>query len=153
LPLGTLQQFLKLEAAGGIVLCAAAALALLLANSPLSAVYEQLLELPVAIQIGGPVIAKPLLLCVNDGLMAIFFMLVGLEIKRELVEGELSSVSKAALPAIAAFGGMAVPAIVYMLLPGAIPRPCAAGQSLSTSRACRTEAPTSWSACSSGSAC
>jgi NhaA family Na+:H+ antiporter len=114
LPLGTLQQFLKLEAAGGIVLCAAAALALLLANSPLSAVYEQLLELPVAIQIGGLVIAKPLLLCVNDGLMAIFFMLVGLEIKRELVEGELSSVSKAALPAIAAFGGMAVPAIVYI---------------------------------------
>lgn len=112
--LGTLQQFLKLEAASGIVLCAAAALALLLANSPLSAVYEQLLELPLAIQVGGLVIAKPLLLWVNDGLMAVFFMLVGLEVKRELVEGELSSVSKAALPAIAALGGMAGPAIVYI---------------------------------------
>ena len=111
---GTLQQFLKLEAAGGIVLCAAAALALLLANSPLSAVYEQLLELPLAIQVGGLLIAKPLLLWVNDGLMAIFFLLVGLEVKRELVEGELSSVSNAALPAIAALGGMAGPAIVYI---------------------------------------
>jgi NhaA family Na+:H+ antiporter len=114
LPLGTLQQFLKLEAAGGIVLCAAAASALLLANSPLSAVYEQLLELPLAIQVGGLVIAKPLLLWVNDGLMAVFFMLVGLEVKRELVEGEPSSVSNAALPAIAALGGMAGPAIVYI---------------------------------------
>ena len=111
---GTLQQFLKLEAAGGIVLCAAAASALLLANSPLSAVYEQLLELPLAIQVGGLLIAKPLLLWVNDGLMAIFFLLVGLEVKRELVEGELSSVSNAALPAIAALGGMAGPAIVYI---------------------------------------
>ena len=114
MPLGTLQQFLKLEAAGGIVLCAAAASALLLANSPLSAVYEQLLELPLAIQVGGLVIAKPLLLWVNDGLMAVFFMLVGLEVKRELVEGEPSSVSNAALPAIAALGGMAGPAIVYI---------------------------------------
>jgi len=87
--------------------------ALLLANSPLSAVYEQLSELPLAIQVGGLIIAKPLLLWVNDGLMAVFFMLVGLEVKRELVEGELSSVSKAALPAIAALGEMAGPAIVY----------------------------------------
>jgi Na+:H+ antiporter, NhaA family len=113
-PLSILDQFLKLESAGGIVLCAAAALALVLANSPLAALYERLLELPLAVQVGSLVIAKPLLLWVNDGLMAVFFMLVGLEVKRELVEGELSTVSNAALPAIAALGGMAGPAIVYI---------------------------------------
>ena len=113
-PLNSLQQFLKLESAGGVVLCAAAAIALVLANSPLEAFYTQLLDLPLAIQVGGFAIAKPLLLWVNDGLMAIFFMLVGLEVKREVVEGELSSVSNAALPAIAALGGMAGPALVYL---------------------------------------
>jgi Na+:H+ antiporter, NhaA family len=91
--LSLLQQFLKLESAG-VVLCAAAMIALLLANSPLEALYAQLLELPVAIQIGGLAIAKPLLLWVNDGLMAVFFMLVGLEVKREIIEGELSNASK-----------------------------------------------------------
>jgi Na+:H+ antiporter, NhaA family len=110
----SLQQFLKLESAGGIVLCAAAAIALALANSPLETLYTQLLDLPLAIQIGSLAIAKPLLLWVNDGLMAIFFMLVGLEVKREVVEGELSRVSDAALPAIAALGGMAGPALVYL---------------------------------------
>jgi NhaA family Na+:H+ antiporter len=109
-----LQQFLKLESAGGIVLCAAAAIALALANSPLETLYTQLLDLPLAIQIGSLAIAKPLLLWVNDGLMAVFFMLVGLEVKREVVEGELSRVSDAALPAIAALGGMASPALVYL---------------------------------------
>jgi Na+:H+ antiporter, NhaA family len=113
-PLSSLQQFLKLESAGGIVLCAAAALALVLANTPLAALYEGLLDLPLAVQVGSLVIAKPLLLWVNDGLMAVFFMLVGLEVKRELVEGELSSLKNAALPAIAALGGMAGPAIVYI---------------------------------------
>jgi NhaA family Na+:H+ antiporter len=113
-PLNSLQQFLKLEAAGGVVLCAAAAMALMLANSPLETFYIQFLDLPLAIQIGGLAIAKPLLLWVNDGLMAIFFMLVGLEVKREVVEGELSRVSDAALPAIAALGGMAGPALVYL---------------------------------------
>ena len=92
----------------------AAAAALVLANSPLEAFYTQLLELPLAIQVGGFALAKPLLLWVNDGLMAIFFMLVGLEVKREVVEGELSSVANAALPAIAALGGMAGPALVYL---------------------------------------
>jgi Na+:H+ antiporter, NhaA family len=110
----SLQQFLKLESAGGIVLCAAAAIALALANSPLETLYIQLLDLPLAIQIGSLAIAKPLLLWVNDGLMAIFFMLVGLEVKREVVEGELSRLSDAALPAIAALGGMAGPALVYL---------------------------------------
>jgi len=82
----SLQQFLKLESAGGIVLCAAAAIALVLANSPIETLYTQLLALPLAIQIGGLAIAKPLLLWVNDGLMAVFFMLVGLEVKREVVD-------------------------------------------------------------------
>jgi Na+:H+ antiporter, NhaA family len=112
--LSLLQQFLKLEAAGGIVLCAAAALAIVLANSPPAALYSQLLDLPVAVQFGSLVIAKPLLLWVNDGLMAIFFLLVGLEVKREILEGELSSISRALLPAIAALGGMVGPALVYL---------------------------------------
>ena len=109
-----LQQFLKLESAGGIVLCAAAAVALVLANSPLETLYAQLLDATISVQVGSLGIAKPLLLWVNDGLMAVFFMLVGLEVKREVVEGELSSVSSAALPAIAALGGMAGPALVYL---------------------------------------
>jgi NhaA family Na+:H+ antiporter len=112
--LSLLQQFLRLESAAGIVLCAAAVIALALANSPLEALYAWLLELPVAIQVGDLAIAKPLLLWVNDGLMAVFFLLVGLEVKREFVEGELSSVSQAALPVIAALGGMAGPALVYL---------------------------------------
>jgi Na+:H+ antiporter, NhaA family len=114
LALSPLQQFLKLESAGGIVLCAAAAIALVLANSTLAPYYAQLLDLPVAVQIGGFSLAKPLLLWVNDGLMAIFFMLIGLEVKRAVVEGELSSVSNAALPMIAALGGMTGPALVYL---------------------------------------
>jgi Na+:H+ antiporter, NhaA family len=96
------------------VLCAAAMIALVLANSPLEPLYARLLELPVAIQIGGLAIAKPLLLWVNDGLMAVFFMLVGIEIKREIMEGELSNASNAALPVVAALGGMAGPAFVYL---------------------------------------
>jgi NhaA family Na+:H+ antiporter len=85
-----------------------------LANSPLEIFYTKFLDLPVAVQVGGLAIAKPLLLWVNDGLMAIFFMLVGLEVKRAVVAGELSSVSNAALPVIAALGGMTGPALVYL---------------------------------------
>ncbi len=96
------------------MLCAAAMIALVLANSPLEPLYVQLLELPVAIQVGGLAIAKPLLLWVNDGLMAVFFMLVGLEVKREILEGELSNPANAALPVVAALGGMAGPALVYL---------------------------------------
>ena len=110
-----LQRFLELEAAGGIVLCAAAALALVLANSPLGALYTRLLDVPLAVQVDGLIIKKPLLLWVDDGLMAVFFMLVGLEVKRELLEGGLSRRSDAILPAIAALGGMAVPALIYVL--------------------------------------
>jgi len=110
------QAFFEHEAAGGVVLMAAAALALLLSNSPLSWVYDALLGTPVAIKIGALALDKPLLLWVNDGLMAIFFFLVGLEIKREIMEGRLSSLQKAASPIIAAIGGMAVPAGIYVVL-------------------------------------
>jgi NhaA family Na+:H+ antiporter len=113
-PLERLQQFLKLEAAGGIVLCAAAALALIVANSPLGTLYVRLLNVPLAVQIDGLIIKKPLLLWVDDGLMAVFFMLVGLEVKREILEGGLSRWSSAVLPALAALGGMAAPALIYL---------------------------------------
>jgi NhaA family Na+:H+ antiporter len=110
-----IQEFLRMEAAGGIVLGIAAALALVACNSGLLDLYRYVLTLPVELRFGDLQIAKPLLLWINDGLMAIFFLLVGLEIKRELVEGELSSLRQAALPAIAAVGGMAVPALIYVL--------------------------------------
>lgn len=118
------QAFFQHEAAGGIVLMAAAALALMLDNSPFSWLYGKLLSTPVVIQVGALGIDKPLLLWINDGLMAIFFFLVGLEIKREIMEGRLSSVQRASLPFIAAIGGMLVPALIYIGLnhddPGAL---------------------------------
>ncbi len=107
------QDFMKLEVAAGIMLMLAAALALAASNSPLSPLYAQFLSIPVSISLGSFEIAKPLLLWINDGLMAIFFFLVGLEVKREILEGELSSLDKATLPLIAAIGGMAGPAIIY----------------------------------------
>lgn len=110
------QAFFEHEAAGGVVLMAAAALALFLSNSPLSWMYDALLGTPVVFQIGALALDKPLLLWINDGLMAIFFFLVGLEIKREIMEGRLSSLSKAASPIIAAVGGMVVPAAIYIAL-------------------------------------
>ena len=113
MPLTLIREFIKLEAAGGVVLIAASAIALILANSPLGAFYTAFLDIPVAIQFGSLEIAKPLLLWVNDGLMAVFFFLIGLEIKREFLEGELSSPSQIALPALAAVGGMAAPALIY----------------------------------------
>jgi Na+:H+ antiporter, NhaA family len=108
-----LQDFLHLESAGGLVLMAAAILALVIANTPLAVYYQRLLALPLEIHIGSFSIAKPLLLWINDGLMAVFFFLVGMELKREVVEGHLSSVRKASLPGFAALGGMLVPAILY----------------------------------------
>lgn len=112
----TIQRFLALESASGILLVIAAVLAMLVVNSPLKGWYELLLNTPVAVQIGALKIAKPLLLWVNDGLMALFFLTVGLEIKREVVDGELSDLSKAVLPVIAAIGGMLAPALVYTLI-------------------------------------
>ena len=111
-----IQDFLKLEAAAGILLMFAAALALFFNNTPLSSFYGAFLDTPVAIQIGALEIAKPLLLWINDGLMAVFFFLVGLEIKREILEGELSTFDKAALPIFAAVGGMVAPALVYVII-------------------------------------
>ncbi|UOR14682.1 Na+/H+ antiporter NhaA [Qipengyuania aquimaris] len=109
-----LRDFLQKESAGGIVLILAAALALAVANSPLSAGYFDFLDIPVVAAFGSFVIDKPLLLWINDGLMAVFFFLVGLEVKREVLEGQLSSWNKASLPLIAAIGGMAIPALVFL---------------------------------------
>ncbi len=115
MPVTAIKQFLRLEAAGGIVLIGAAALVMIMANSVLGDIYEAVLEIPVAIQFGALVIAKPLLLWINDGLMAVFFFLVGLEIKREVLQGELSSLAQASLPGVAAVGGMLVPTLIYVL--------------------------------------
>ncbi len=95
---------------------AAAVLALALDNSPLAWLYDSLLKTPVVIQIGALELNKPLLLWINDGLMAIFFFLVGLEIKREIVEGRLSNIRQAGLPVMAAIGGMIVPAAFYIAI-------------------------------------
>ncbi len=108
-------KFLRLESAGGLVLMFAAALALACANSPLRSTYALILETRVEVRIGSFEIAKPLLLWINDGLMAVFFFLVGLELKRELVEGELADKRNIVLPGLGAAGGMAAPALVYVL--------------------------------------
>ncbi len=108
------REFMRLESASGVLLLAFTLLALLLANSPLSHFYGQILDTTVAVQVGALTIHKPLLLWVNDGLMAVFFFLVGLEIKREFLEGELSSISQVVLPGMGALGGMLVPAAIYV---------------------------------------
>jgi NhaA family Na+:H+ antiporter len=108
-----IRGLLHSEALGGIVLGFVSILALVISNSGLAGFYDLFLDLPVAVHIGGFNIAKPLLLWINDGLMAVFFLLVGLEVKREFLEGELSRWDQALLPAIAAFGGMVVPALIY----------------------------------------
>jgi Na+:H+ antiporter, NhaA family len=115
-PLAALRNFLRLESASGIVLVFAGMLALIAANTPVAGIYQTFLETPIALQIGTFKLDKTLLIWVNDLLMAIFFLLVGLEIKREVVAGELSDRSKVALPAIAALGGMVVPAGIYVWL-------------------------------------
>ncbi len=107
------RDFMKLESAGGILLLATAIIAMLVANSPLAELYSALLETTVAVQVGALSINKPLLLWVNDGLMAVFFFLIGLEIKREVLEGELSSFSQIVLPGMGALGGMVMPAAIY----------------------------------------
>lgn len=112
---GALREFVQLESAGGILLLVAVIVAMLVANSQFAPVYGALLDTTVAVQVGALLIKKPLLLWVNDGLMAIFFFLIGLEIKREFMEGELSSLSQVALPGMGALGGMLVPAAVYVV--------------------------------------
>ncbi|HDS0917071.1 TPA: Na+/H+ antiporter NhaA [Pseudomonas putida] len=109
-------RFFQLEAASGLLLIAAAVLALIINNSPLSYLYSGLLDVPVAVQVGALNIAKPLLLWINDGLMALFFLLIGLEVKREVVDGHLSKPSQVILPATAAVGGMVIPALLYWFI-------------------------------------
>jgi len=111
-----IQRFFKLESAGGILLLFSAVIAMLLANSPLNQNYNNFLNLPVSIQIGSFSIDKTLIHWINDGFMAVFFVLVGMEVKRELFEGSLSSYQQAVFPAIAAVGGMIIPALVYIFI-------------------------------------
>ena len=113
--LNSLRRFIASESAGGVVLALAALVALVVSNSPWHEAYQRFVGLPGELRIGGDllVLAKPLLLWVNDLWMAVFFFLVGLEIKRELLAGELASPRQALLPAGAALGGMAVPALIY----------------------------------------
>lgn len=113
MPVAAIREFFKLESAGGICLFFAAVVAIILDNSALAPFYDLLLAVPVEVKIGALEIAKPSLLWINDGLMAVFFFLVGLEIKREALEGQLSTVNQIALPGVAAIGGMAVPAAIY----------------------------------------
>jgi len=110
-----IQKFFKRESAGGILLVVFAVLAIAVANSPFYGLYRRLMEMPVAVRVGGLEIAKPLLLWVNDGLMALFFLLVGLELKREFLQGELSSRKKIVLPGLGALGGMIMPAAIYVV--------------------------------------
>jgi NhaA family Na+:H+ antiporter len=105
-----------MEAASGLLLIAAAALALIINNSPLAWLYQAFLDTPVVAQIGSLAIAKPMLLWINDGLMALFFLLIGLEVKREVLAGQLSRPSQIVLPGAAAIGGMVVPALLYWAL-------------------------------------
>jgi Na+:H+ antiporter, NhaA family len=115
-------RFIDEEAAGGLLLAAAAVLALIASNAPgLSSLYEELLSTQFSVELGSLRLGKPLLLWINEGLMAVFFLLVGLELKREALEGHLSSREQVMLPAFAAAGGMAAPAVIYYLVVGADP--------------------------------
>lgn len=113
-PMSALRKFLELESAGGILLVAAAALALLFANAPITGpLYETFLEMRFEVRVGVLHLEKDLLHLVNDGLMAIFFLIVALELKREMLAGELSRPSQIALPGLAAVGGVLLPAVIY----------------------------------------
>lgn len=114
-PLQAIQAFLQMETAGSILLISAAVLAFIMSNTDsLATFYQELFATTIAVQIGSLVISKPLLLWINNGLMAIFFLLVSLELKREMLEGQLSNVSQVMLPAGAAIGGMLLPALFYL---------------------------------------
>ena len=111
--MSAIRKIIEHESFGGMLLVATAALAMLLANSALQAFYFDILNTPVVVAVGEYSLQKPLLLWVNDGLMALFFLVVGLEIKREVLEGHLASRDQIMLPGIAAAAGMIFPAIIY----------------------------------------
>jgi NhaA family Na+:H+ antiporter len=113
MPSSAIEKLFKHDAAGGIILMLSAAAALVVYNSPLAGGYDAFLNAKLTITLNGDGLSKPLLLWINDGLMAIFFFLVGLELKREVLEGKLRNPRNVMLPGLAAVGGMAVPAIVY----------------------------------------
>lgn len=108
-----LDNFFRHDAAGGIILMLSAVAALIAANSPAAATFASVFEAKFSVLINGEGLSKPLLLWVNDGLMAIFFFLIGLELKRELLEGKLKNPRDVVLPGMAALGGMVVPAVIY----------------------------------------
>lgn len=122
--LSTIKDFLKLESTSGILLVLAAVVAMVVANSPAADIYGRLITMPVEVRVGPAEIAKPLLLWINDGLMVLFFFLVGLELKREFLVGELSRKGSLALPAFGAVGGMLIPGLIYAWInwnePGAL---------------------------------
>jgi NhaA family Na+:H+ antiporter len=113
-----LRDFFKLEAAGGILLLFAAAAAMILKNSTLGGAYGDFLNVPGQIRIGALDISKPLFLWVNDGLMAVFFFMIGMEVKREVLIGELSDIRQIILPGLAGIGGIVVPALIYIIIVG-----------------------------------
>jgi len=114
--LSPIQKFIRTESSGGLVLFIATIFALILANSPFQDIYESIWKFEIGIQSEGFKLIKPLILWINDGFMAIFFFLVGLEIKREILIGELNSFKKASLPIFAAVGGMVIPLVFYIVL-------------------------------------
>ncbi|MDQ6954751.1 MAG: Na+/H+ antiporter NhaA [Mariprofundaceae bacterium] len=109
-----IKLFMQQEYASGVLLIVATILALILSNSFMAAYYQSFLHIPVEVRVGSLGLDKSLYHWVNDGLMAIFFLLIGLEVKREILEGHLSSIKQIALPGIAAIGGMVVPALIYL---------------------------------------
>ena len=113
MPVQMLKQFIKLESSAGILLVGATVLALIVSNSPLASLYDAFLDVPFGVALGEFALNKPLLLWINDGLMAVFFLLIGLEVKREILDGELSSPQQIVLPGVAAVGGFALPALIY----------------------------------------
>lgn len=114
MPVAALKNFLRLESSAGILLVGATIAALLVSNSPLYSLYERVLSVPLVIALGDMMVNKPLLLWINDGLMALFFFLIGLEVKREILEGQLSSKDQLMLPAVGALGGFLLPAAIYV---------------------------------------
>lgn len=113
--IGVIKQFLQLESASGVLLLVATILAIICSNTALSGWYIDFLSVNFTISVGSFALSKPILLWINDGLMAIFFLLVGLELKRECLQGQLRGIQQITLPLIAAVAGVAVPALMYCI--------------------------------------